>query len=112
MSLNVDEKSLKQGVLTLVVALVEVIQEVLEHQAVRRMDGGELSQEELERLGHALLELDAAMAQIKSDHGIVGSVEDLRKGLDDVVSELVDKLVNPTRWVDAAGGTSTDEGSV
>jgi hypothetical protein len=107
MTLNVDEKSLKHGVLTLVVALVEVIQEVLEHQAVRRMDGGELSEEELERLGKALLELDEAMAQIKADHGIVGSVEDLRAGLDDVVGELVDKLVNPARWVDAASDSST-----
>ncbi|WP_420096067.1 gas vesicle protein GvpK, partial [Brevibacterium sediminis] len=40
MALNVDEESLKHGVLTLVVTLVEVIQEALETQAVRRMEGG------------------------------------------------------------------------
>lgn len=103
MALTVDEKSLKHGVLSLVVTLVEVIQESLEAQAVRRMDGGELSQEELNRLGEALLELDQAMEQIKADHGIEGSVADLRRGLDEVVDKVVDKLINPTRWAEEVG---------
>lgn len=102
MPLTVDEKSLKHGVLTLVVTLVEVIQETLESQAVRRMEGGELGEEELERLGTALLELDEAMEQIKADHGITASVEELRRGLDDVVDEVVDKLINPARWAEEA----------
>lgn len=103
MGLTVDEKNLKNGVLSLVVTLVEVIQEALETQAVRRMEGGELSEEELNRLGEALLELDEAMEQIKADHGITQSVADLRKGLDNVVDELVDKLINPARWAQEAG---------
>lgn len=103
MALTVDEKSLKHGVLSLVVTLVEVIQESLEAQAVRRMEGGELNEEELNRLGEALLELDEAMEQIKADHGITGSVADLRRGLDDVVDEVVDKLINPARWAEEAG---------
>ena len=95
MTLRVDEDNLKNGVLTLVVALVEVIQEALEAQAVRRLEGGSLSEEEQDRLGNALMELDEAMEQLKADHGIAGSVEELRRGLDDVVAELVDKVVNP-----------------
>ena len=103
MALTVDEKSLKHGVLSLVVTLVEVIQEALETQAVRRMEGGELTEEELNRLGDALLELDGAMEQIKADHGITASVADLRRGLDDVVDDVVDKLINPARWAEEAG---------
>ena len=103
MSLTVDEKSLKHGILSLVVGLVEVIQEALEAQAVNRMEGGELSQAELNRLGESLMELDEALEQIKADHGITESVADLRNGLDDVVDEVVDKLVNPSRWLKESG---------
>ena len=103
MALNVNEESLKHGVLTLVVTLVEVIQEALETQAVRRMEGGDLTEDEQNRLGEALLELDEAMDQIKDQHGIMGSVEDLHKGLDDVVDEVVDKLINPARWAEENG---------
>lgn len=100
MALHVDEESLKHGVLTLVVTLVEVIQEALETQAVRRMEGGDLTEEEQNRLGEALMELDEAMDQIKAEHGITGSVDDLHRGLDDVVDDVVDKLINPTRWAE------------
>jgi hypothetical protein len=106
-ALQVNEESLKHGVLTLVVTLVEVIQEALETQAVRRMEGGDLTEEEQNRLGEALLELDEAMDQIKTDHGITDSVMDLHRGLDDVVNEVVDKLINPQRWAQEAQKEST-----
>ncbi|PFG39364.1 gas vesicle protein GvpK [Georgenia soli] len=102
MTLKIDEKSLKNGVLTLVITLVEVIEEALESQAIRRIEGGELTEEEQERLGQALLDLDDALEQIKQDHGLTTSVADLRRGLDDVVDEVVDKLINPARWVEEA----------
>ncbi|WP_327190866.1 gas vesicle protein K [Streptomyces xinghaiensis] len=112
MALTVDEKSLKHGVLTLVVTLVEVIQEALERQALRRMEGGDLTPEETERLGEALLELDEAMKEIKDEHGITVSVADLHRGLDEVVDDVVDKLVNPARWAEEAGpGGGTENGT-
>ncbi|MFD0852158.1 gas vesicle protein K [Actinomadura adrarensis] len=104
MAITVDENSLKNGVLTLVVTLVEVIQEALERQAVRRMEGGDLTEEELNRLGDALLELDEAMEEIKGEHGITASVADLHRGLDEVVDEVVDKLINPRRWAEEIEG--------
>ncbi|MEU6449458.1 gas vesicle protein K [Streptomyces sp. NPDC046979] len=103
MPLTVDEKSLKHGVLSLVVTLVEVIQEALDRQAMRRIEGGDLNPEESERLADALLELDEAMEQIKEDHGIVASVADLHRGLDEVVDDVVDKLINPQRWAEETG---------
>jgi Gas vesicle protein K len=110
MALEINEGDLKSGVLTLVVTLVEVIQEALESQAVRRMEGGDLTEEEQNRLGEALLELDEAMAQIKRDHGIAGSVEELRRGLDDVVNDLVGKLVSPERSTEQARPQLRDDG--
>ena len=94
-TLRIDEDNLTTGLLTLVVTLVEVIQEALEAQAVRRIEGGTLTDEEQERLGNALLELDQAMAQLKRDHGITGSVDELRRGLDDIVANLVEQVTNP-----------------
>jgi hypothetical protein len=105
MPLTVDERSLKHGVLTLVVTLVEIIEEALETQAVRRLEGEDLTEEELNRLGEALMELDEAMGEIKAEHGITESVRDLRRGLDDVVDEVADKLINPSRWADEAEST-------
>ncbi|MFJ3404888.1 gas vesicle protein K [Promicromonospora sp. NPDC090134] len=101
--MQVDETSLKNGLLTLVVTLVEVIEEALESQAIRRLEGGGLSEAEQERLGQALLDLDEAIEQIKDDHGLTASVAELRRGLDDVVGDLVDRLANPVRWVDEPG---------
>ncbi|GAA4139686.1 gas vesicle protein K [Leifsonia shinshuensis] len=95
MALNVDEDSLKNGVLTLVVTLVEVIQQALETQALRRLEGGSLTEEEQNRLGEALLELDRAMEQLKNDNGITESVAELHSSLDDVVDDLVRRLVDP-----------------
>jgi hypothetical protein len=94
-TLQVDEGSLKQGLLTLVVTVVEVVQDALETQALRRIEGGSLTPEEQERLGAALLELDAAMEQLKRDHGISGSVADLHRGLDEIVDDVVSGFLSP-----------------
>jgi hypothetical protein len=102
-TLKVDEDNLKHGVLTLVVTLVEIIQEALETQAIRRLEGGELTEEEQNRLGEALLELDEALEQIKNDHGITDSVADLHDSLNDVVDELVQKFITPERPVEDQG---------
>lgn len=100
MGITVDENSLKQGVLGLVVALADIIRETLERQAIRRLDAAELTEAELDRLGDALRDLETALTQIKTDHGLHQTVSDVRHGLDDVVDEVVDKFLNPTRWTE------------
>lgn len=98
MPVNIDEDNLKQGLLGLVVALVEVIQEVLERQAVRRMESGRLSNQEIERLGMALSELNEALDSIKKDNDLNDAVKSVRDGLDQVADEVIDKFLNPERW--------------
>jgi len=100
MGITVDENSLKQGVLGLVVALADIIRETLERQAIRRLDAADLTEAELDRLGDALRDLETALTQIKTDHGLHQTVSDVRQGLDDVVDEVVDKFLNPTRWAE------------
>jgi ribosomal protein S12 methylthiotransferase accessory factor YcaO len=84
--------------LGLVVALVEIIQEVLERQAIRRIEGGRLSEQEIERLGMALSDLREALENIKKENNLEEAVKSVRDGLDQVADEVIDKFLNPERW--------------
>ena len=55
--IDADERSLQRGLAHLVLVLVELLGELLERQAVRRMSAGTLSDEEAEKLGAAFLAL-------------------------------------------------------
>lgn len=100
MPIEIDESNLKQGILGLVMALVEVIRDVLRIEALKRMEGGALSESECERLGQALMDLDAALEEIKEEQGIAESVQAVRDGLDELVSDVVDRMVNPEWWTE------------
>lgn len=54
---DTDESSLQRGLAQLVLVLVEILGELLERQAVRRMAAGSLDDEETEKLGAAFLAL-------------------------------------------------------
>ena len=68
--INADPERVEQGLARLVLTVIELLREVLEHQAVRRMDGGTLSEEEIERLGLALLKLNHRMDELKAIFGL------------------------------------------
>jgi len=98
MTIDIHEDNLKHGLLGLVIALVEIIRDALKHQALRRMEGGSLNDEELERLGSALEEIDIAIDHLKEEQGISETVKSVRDGLDDLVDDVLDNMVNPERW--------------
>ncbi len=97
---DLDEDNFKHGILGLVIALVEIIRDALKLQAFKRMEGGSLTEEEIDRLGRALSDLDVALDQIKEEHGIADTVQSVRDGLDDIVDEVLDKMINPERWAE------------
>ncbi len=68
--IDVDPESADNGLARLVLTIIELLRDVLEHQAVRRMDGGTLDESEVERLGLALMRLDERMQEIKSIFGL------------------------------------------
>jgi len=68
--INAQPENAGQELGKLVLTLVEVIRKVLEHQAVRRMDSGSLTPEQLERLGLALLQLREKMDELKAAFGV------------------------------------------
>ena len=68
--INADPDRVEQGLARLVLTLIELLRRVLEHQAVRRMDGQTLTDEEVERLGLALLRLSERMDELKATFGL------------------------------------------
>ena len=60
--IDIDPDDVERGLAGLVLGLVELLRQVLERQAVRRMEGGTLSDEEIERVGLALMRLSGHWA--------------------------------------------------
>ena len=98
MPIDIDEDNLKHGLLGLVIALVEIIKDAINLQAMKRMEGDSLSEEEMERLGEALMDLDVAIEEMKKEQGVTESVKSVRDGLDSIVDDVLDKMINPDRW--------------
>lgn len=73
--INVDPQSVEQGLAKLVLTLIEFIRRLLEKQAIRRMEGGDLSPEQIEDLGLALMKLEAKLEELKTQFGL--EAEDL-----------------------------------
>ncbi len=69
----------KNGLAKLVLILVELIRELLERQAIRRMEAGSLADAEVERLGMTFLRLSEQMEALKKAFGLEG--EDLNLDL-------------------------------
>ena len=53
------------GLAKLVLTLIELIRKLVEKQAMRRVDGGLLSDDEIERLGETLMKLEMKMEELK-----------------------------------------------
>lgn len=68
--LDASPEDIDAGVGQLVLTLVEFIRQILEHQAVRRMEGGSLDEEEMERLGLALMRLEERLDDIREVFGL------------------------------------------
>jgi hypothetical protein len=73
--LDASADDIDAGLARLVLTLVEFLRQVLEHQAVRRMEGGSLTDEEVEKLGLALMRLQERLDEIRRVFGLEG--EDL-----------------------------------
>ncbi len=65
-----DPESVKNGLGQLVLTVVELVRQLLEKQAIRRIEGGSLSEDEIERLGLTFLELDRQMERLKKEFGL------------------------------------------
>jgi gas vesicle protein GvpK len=68
--IDVDPEGLEQGLAQLVLTLIEFLRQVLERQAIRRMEGGSLTDEEVERVGLALMKLEEKLHELAEQFGL------------------------------------------
>ena len=67
---NLDAEKTKNGLAQLVLTVVKLLHELLEKQAIRRIDGGGLTDEEIERLGFTLMRQSEEIARISREFGL------------------------------------------
>ena len=68
--INADPKNVEKGLAKLVLTLIELIRKLLEKQAMRRIEGGSLTDEEIERVGETLMKLENKMKELKEIFGL------------------------------------------
>jgi Gas vesicle protein K len=68
--LNADPENLEKGLAHLVLTLVELLRQLMERQALRRIEGGTLDDEEIERLGRTFMALSERMEELKRAFGL------------------------------------------
>ena len=101
--INLDGQKLQKGLGKLVLTLVEILRQILEKQARRRIESGTLTSEEVERLGLAFMQTRQKITEISKEFGC--SIEELDLSLGSLKSEntslskisiidVVDKLLD------------------
>jgi hypothetical protein len=76
---NADPENVERGLAQLVLTIVELLRQLMERQAVRRVDAGGLTEEQIERLGTTFMELDKRMEELREQFGL--TEEDLNLDL-------------------------------
>jgi hypothetical protein len=65
-----DPERVEEGLAQLVLTLVELLRQLMERQALRRMEQGTLTDDEIERLGQTFMKLEQRMEELKAEFGL------------------------------------------
>ncbi len=68
--INTDPEDVEQGLAQLVLTIVELLRQLMERQALRRVQAGDLTDEETERLGRTMMLLSERMDELKEQFGL------------------------------------------
>jgi Gas vesicle protein K len=77
--INADPESVERGLVSLVLTIVELLRQLMERQALRRVDQGSLTDEQVEQIGWTLMSLESRMAELRDHFGL--APEDLNLDL-------------------------------
>lgn len=68
--IDADQENVERSLVALVLTLVEALRQLMERQAVRRLDAHDLTDEQIERIGGTLLALETRMTQLREHFGL------------------------------------------
>ncbi|MFE4450215.1 gas vesicle protein K [Streptomyces sp. NPDC056796] len=68
--LDVDSDQLGRDLVALVLTVVELLRQLMERQAIRRIDQGDLTESQVEEIGTTLMMLDQRMGELCEQHGV------------------------------------------
>ncbi|MGI5220696.1 gas vesicle protein K [Nocardia sp. CA-290969] len=68
--IDADPESVERGLVTLVLTLVELLRQLMERQALRRVDEGDLTDAQIERIGTTLMRLEERMDELRDHFGL------------------------------------------
>jgi hypothetical protein len=68
--LELAEEAPERSLVALVLAVVELLRQLMERQALRRLDHGDLTEDQIERVGATLLALEERMTQLREQFGL------------------------------------------
>lgn len=77
--IDASPETAERGLAQLVLTIVELIRQLMERQAIRRMESGSLSDDEVERMGETFMTLDRRMTELRDHFGL--APEDLNLDL-------------------------------
>jgi hypothetical protein len=77
--IEADPERLEKGLAQLVLTIVELLRQLMERQALHRIEGGTLTDAEVERLGSTFMALSERMDELKREFGLTD--EDLNLNL-------------------------------
>lgn len=86
---DLDGEAASDGLLALVVAVVELLVEAMEREGIRRMEAGQLSDSQVERLGRQFQAIEAELEDVRETAGVDDAVDDLRGQLDGLVDDAL-----------------------
>ena len=78
--IDADPEKLEKGLAHLVLTIIELLRQLMERQALHRIEGGSLSDEEIERLGQTFMALSARMEELKTEFGLEGEELNINLG--------------------------------
>ena len=68
--IDADPEQVEKGLAQLVLTLVELLRQLMERQALRRMENDTLTDEQVERLGETFMRLEGRMEELKRHFGL------------------------------------------